>query len=401
MAALLLALVASLVEQPGLFALAAVSLVYPALLHWCLARFCNSSHGARLSMHVDAMLVSVMGAGVGVDSPTFLVFVAMLLISTLIVGSWQLLVSVLAALSFSGFLMASIAVGYSNRPALSDASAHLVDVVSLSCLLGYTLIVACLVYHETRLLAANRRQAVMARQHHERLSSRISRFLAPQLVRQLSDDVVRRRKRLTVFFSDIQGFTHLMDTADETMIAELLGNYFESMNQIAVGHGGTVDKFIGDGMMVFFGDPESGGAAEDAAACLAMAVKMREQLKLLNVQWRSRLPELNLQIRVGIHTGYCLVGAFGGAERLEYTALGGAVNLASRIEQLAHPGGILISAATHHLLSDRVVAEDLGFKAVKGMEKPVQVFSVNEPCRVQTPSAGPPRLTLLGSGGPV
>ncbi len=124
------------------------------------------------------------------------------------------------------------------------------------------------------------------------------------------------RKRLTVFFSDIEGFTKLMDGLPEVVMTHILNEYLNEMAEIAIAHGGTVDKFIGDDVMVFFGAPDSRGYAQDAVACVRIAVGMCAELEELRRKWVREGVSAGLRIRMGIHTGYCAVANFGSRQRM-------------------------------------------------------------------------------------
>ena len=110
------------------------------------------------------------------------------------------------------------------------------------------------------------------------------------------------------------------------------------MSNIALDHGGTIDKFVGDAMLIFFGDRRDAGEAEDAKACLRMAADMQRRLAELNVKWRSEGIEQPFRVRMGINTGYCNVGNFGSADRMDYTIIGAEANLAARLQSIAEPG---------------------------------------------------------------
>jgi hypothetical protein len=154
----------------------------------------------------------------------------------------------------------------------------------------------------------------------------------------------------------------------------MLNTYLSEMTRIALRHGGTIDKFIGDAVMVFFGDPKSAGAQEDAYRCVLMAIEMQEQMKLLRQRWAHEGIEHKLEIRIGINTGYATVGNFGTDSRMDYTILGTDVNLASRLESACRPGGVLISEATQELVKDRIQCRNMGDIQVKGFNRPIPVF---------------------------
>jgi len=148
------------------------------------------------------------------------------------------------------------------------------------------------------------------------------------------------------------------------------------MTLIALEHGATVDKYIGDSIMLFFGDPESNGIKEDAVACVNMAIKMQKHMKTLHERWREKGFTKPFQVRMGIHTGYCTVGNFGSENRLEYTIIGSTVNLASRIESSATPGNIFISEETQLLIKDDFKTKQEIKITPKGFKRDINIFSI-------------------------
>jgi class 3 adenylate cyclase len=159
-------------------------------------------------------------------------------------------------------------------------------------------------------------------------------------------------------------------------LTALLNNYFTEMSEIALRYGGTIDKYIGDAIMIFFGDPESKGEKEDAIACVTMAIEMRERMKYLRKKWENEGINNSLQVRIGINTGHCTVGNFGSENRLDYTIIGGSVNLASRLESNSEPDQILISNETYALVKDKIDCELKGEIHVKGIARAIKTYQV-------------------------
>ena len=214
-----------------------------------------------------------------------------------------------------------------------------------------------------------------------RISTKISHYLAPQIYKSIfsgQKDVTihTERKELTIFFSDIKDFTATTERLQPEQITLLLNEYFTEMSAIALKHGGTVDKFIGDALVIFFGDPETKGTVEDARACLNMATEMQRRLAELNVKWRRAGTEQPFRVRMGINTGFCNVGNFGSVHRMDYTAIGGEVNLAARLQSIAEPGHIVISYETYVLVRDVVAARALPEMSVKGVSRKVVPYVV-------------------------
>jgi len=217
----------------------------------------------------------------------------------------------------------------------------------------------------------------------EQLSSKLAKYLSPQVYDSIFSGkqevkVASTRKKLTVFFSDIAGFTETADRLESEELTQLLNHYLTEMSKIALAHGATIDKYVGDAILIFFGDPETKGVREDALACVKMAVAMRERMRELEKLWRQSGIENPLLCRMGIHTGYCTVGNFGSEDRMDYTIIGGAVNTASRLETLAEPGQILISYETFAHVKDKFHCEKHGEAKVKGIAYPVDTYLVND-----------------------
>jgi len=213
------------------------------------------------------------------------------------------------------------------------------------------------------------------------LADKLSRYLAPQIYREIFEgkqdiSLITKRKKLTIFFSDIKDFTETTENLQPEDLTYLLNKYFTEMSKIAMEYGGTIDKYIGDAMVIFFGDPETRGVKEDAIQCVRMAVAMQRRLKDLQEIWREKGYDKPFRQRIGINTGYCNVGNFGSDFRLNYTIIGPEVNLAARLEQTADVGGIMMSYETYALVQDIVMAEERPSVRAKGIAKEIRVFSV-------------------------
>lgn len=240
---------------------------------------------------------------------------------------------------------------------------------------------------EMELEAANRRAEEAAKQisqkHREleALSNKLAKYLSPQVYASIfagkqEVKLISQRKKLTVFFSDLVGFTEMTDQMESEDVTQLLNQYLTEMSLIALEHGATVDKYVGDALMIFFGDPESRGVKEDALACVRMAIAMQKRMRDLSALWRNAGVEKPFACRIGIHTGYCTVGNFGSEDRMDYTIIGGAVNLASRLEHEAPEGGILISFETYAHVKDEIRCEEMGRIQLRGVGHPVATFHV-------------------------
>lgn len=215
----------------------------------------------------------------------------------------------------------------------------------------------------------------------EGLSNKLAKYLSPQIYQSIfagDQDVslTTKRKKLTVFFSDIKDFTQTTEDLQPEDLTYLLNSYFTEMSAIALKHGATIDKFIGDAMLMFFGDPESRGVRQDARACLRMALEMQQRMNDMKKVWFEKGYEHPFEMRIGINTGYCNVGNFGSEDRMDYTIIGGEVNLAARLEAKSDPGGILMSYETYALVKDLVDTEPRPPITVKGIRREVKPFAV-------------------------
>src|SRR5690606_8073276 len=271
-----------------------------------------------------------------------LMLLLILSFSALLVGGLRYLSLVLLVAGSSGLLIWSWL-----QPALNIATPTLVALVSV-CFTAFYLCLSALFVHQLGLRLAQAQLDVKREQEKaDRLARNLAKYLSPQVWASIfsGKKAVRletQRKKLTVFFSDIKGFTELSEELEAEALTDLLNTYLNEMSKIALKYGGTIDKFVGDSIMVFFGDPNTQGARKDAVNAVSMAIAMRKHMKVLRQHWRSQGITKPLEIRMGINTGYCTVGNFGADTRMDYTIIGQEVNLASRLESAAEAGEVLI-----------------------------------------------------------
>ena len=210
----------------------------------------------------------------------------------------------------------------------------------------------------------------------QKASDRLSKYLSPQICEQIFSDVEFEkgsgRKKLTIFFSDIVSFTSISEAMEAEELSGFLNFYLTNMCDIALRHGGTIDKFIGDSIMIFFGDPQTRGPEQDAVSCCKMALEMLTFVESNEdlIKEKFNFPE-KLEIRIGIHSGMCSVGNFGSDQRLDYTIIGRAVNVAARLEQAAPKNSILFSNSTKVLLGETFEASETIEVTAKGIDRPV------------------------------
>jgi class 3 adenylate cyclase len=213
------------------------------------------------------------------------------------------------------------------------------------------------------------------------ISMKLAKYLSPQIYKSIFSGqkdvaIATERKKLTIFFSDIKDFTAISERLQPEDLTELLNDYFTEMSAIALQHGATIDKFFGDAILIFFGDPETKGVEEDARACLRMAVAMQNRMEQLNAIWRKRGIEMPLCVRMGINTGFCNVGNFGSDDRMAYTIIGAEANLAARLQAIAEPGGICLSYETYALVRNMVRAKPLEPISIKGIRREIVPYAV-------------------------
>jgi len=178
---------------------------------------------------------------------------------------------------------------------------------------------------------------------------------------------------LTIVFTDIRGFSTLTDSLEPEELFQLLSHYFSVMIEIVHQYDGTLNKIIGDGLLVFFGDPVP--MEDHAERAVRMAVQMQQAVKRLKQEWNHYDHELG--VGIGINTGYVTVGNVGSDMHRDYTIIGNQVNVASRLENLANPEEILISRRTLSLLDDSKAAKEMGDIQVKGIHNPVKTYRVD------------------------
>ena len=215
----------------------------------------------------------------------------------------------------------------------------------------------------------------------EVVSNKLAKYIPPQIHEALfsgkyDTDITTKRRKLTVFFSDIKNFTSTAENLQPEDLTKYLNEYFSEMTKIALNHGATIDKYIGDSMMVFFGDPETKGEREDARVCVEMAIKMQERMSELRKKWLHEGFSEPFEIRIGINTGYCNVGNFGSDQRLTYTIIGGEVNVASRLESVADVNGLFLSYETYVHVQDMVIVEQKEAIKMKGINREIKIYSV-------------------------
>jgi adenylate cyclase len=224
-------------------------------------------------------------------------------------------------------------------------------------------------------------QAVSQELEKRRVRNLFTRFISPEMVDQLiaTQDInsLNKRANVSILFSDIRGFTTLSEKLAPEEVVALLNPYLEAMTGVIYRHGGTVDKYEGDAIIAFFGEPVS--YPDHARRAVRAAVDMRTALDDLKARWeREGSPRPNLEMGIGVHSGEVFVGLLGSAQRINYTVIGDAANLASRLQDLTktYQWPILISESTQRQVQEEFETEFVDSVVVKGKTEPVRTYKV-------------------------
>ena len=354
------------------------ALLYPHLAHHLSQRF-KREHARETDLvllFIDSLHCGAAIALLGFSVVPSLMIVLTLVFSALIIGGLRYL-GLALLITVSGVVLTSVIV----QPEVKATTPTLVSLISVVFSTLYICITAYFVHQQGLRLDVARNEIKREQEKAARLARNLAKYLSPQVWESIfsgkkSVRLETQRKKLTVFFSDIKGFTELSEELEAEALTDLLNTYLNEMSKITLKYGGTIDKFIGDCVMVFFGDPSSQGAKKDAVNAVSMAIAMRKHMKVLRQQWRAQGITKPLEIRMGLNTGYCTVGNFGADTRMDYTIIGRDVNLASRLESAAESGEILISHETYSLIKDVIMCRDKGQITVKGFTRPVQIYQV-------------------------
>ena len=360
--------------HPALLVLLPALFIYQFSCYFRSMASPNKQVGQRLALlleFVDGVLTGVRLAFVGFDP---------LLTIALGLGFLMTVISPLKATApldlfglFAGALLTYWLLPISVSPGLQA------QLLILLLVAGYCLLLANMARNTHSMLAEQNDSVLRQNEWLTLRTFRLSKYLSPPLRKAiLTGKDVRaetEEKALTIFFSDMEGFTQLAERLDPEQLTSLLNSYLTVMSEIAFRFGGTVDKVIGDSIMVFFGDPESRGVRSDAVRCVSMAIAMRKAMQELQLRWQAEGIEHPVGLRMGINSGVCKVGNFGTENRLDYTLLGRAVNLASRLESSADSNEILLSEDTYGLIGDSIHCIDKGQISIKGFAEPVKVYS--------------------------
>jgi class 3 adenylate cyclase len=195
------------------------------------------------------------------------------------------------------------------------------------------------------------------------------RILQEILAKKIDLKVGGKRKKVTIIFADIKGFTDFADEHEPEEVMDYLKIYFSEMNKVIIEHNGIIDKLMGDGILAYFG--EFTDTDDHALDAVKVAIEMQER----TIKLRERFG-IDLEVRIGINTGYVAIGNIGSEAHLEYTIIGKNVNLAQRLEASCEPGKIMISDSTYQMVKDKIDATDFREVSLKGFAREIKVCSI-------------------------
>lgn len=230
------------------------------------------------------------------------------------------------------------------------------------------------------LATVQRRNFLALRSDRERLRTRFAQYFSPPLLEKIiaAPELLHsfERKELTILFCDIVGFTAWCEEQHPEDVRLFLNRWYGELSKAVFSHGGTVGKFIGDGLLAYFGDPLS--LPDHPRRAVEAACAIQRAAAQMNRFWQQGPDQAGFRVRIGIHTGEVVVGNLGSEALMEYTVVGMAVNLASRLEGIAPPGGVLVSESVCRAVGDACRFESYGKQPLKGFAEPVALYLVQQ-----------------------
>ncbi|AZS50590.1 adenylate/guanylate cyclase domain-containing protein [Entomomonas moraniae] len=325
---------------------------------------------------LDAIVASIVLLLLDETNIIALLFVLMIMFNTFISSNTRLTIISICTL----ILLTGISNFYFDK-VLFKQPPNVLIVISMLCTGLYLGICAIYILQIKTDKESLQHQIFQNEKNQQATAKLLTKYISPPVWDSIfgqkkNQRIETQRKRLTIFFSDIKDFTQLSDELEAEALTEILNHYLTEMSTIAQNYNGTIDKFVGDSIMVIFGDNNSLGSESDAIAATSMAIAMQNQMKYIRSHWASKGIKRHIEVRMGINTGFCTIGNFGANSRMEYTTIGREVNLASRLENAAEPGKILISETTHALIKDFILCNDMGEIKVRGFANPIRTYEV-------------------------
>lgn len=367
----------------GIFDLISIAALTALIIYFCSTSYwLHIARKRKLKRHFYLQLSTIDAFICGVTLTYFyhdyalsgIILVIIAFHATILASYRQMVVDICAFFLGTGVISQAVFAEWNHN-------AHFLAIfIALTGAIAYLSIYAHDIYQRFNKLSLINKKVYNDLVLHKVRTYKLSRYVTPTVWSALNqgrdESLKTERKRLTVFFSDIEGFSSLSEELEAETLTDLLNTYFTEMIKIVTKHKGTIDKFMGDGLMVIFGDTNSGGVKSDCIRCVAMAVDMRKKMKELETHWFNQGIKKPLRIRMGINSGYCTVGTFGTNEYMDYTVLGTHVNLASRLESAADSGEILTSHETWSLIKDVIMCRDRGEIKAKGFSHSIKVYQI-------------------------
>ncbi len=356
-----------------------VLIITPRLSNWLLYRY-NTKIKRAILFVMDMAVIAVILSAIHLNLVLTFLTIFVILYTTISNKISFLVLSLAGLIGIAIFYLCNIFIfGFGEY---FEQTTGELTVLGFVCLLTYFGVGS--LYQRSQIQYISNRKSYYYEQmnRYMEFANQLSRYAPVQLWQSIMKGeseakIEYKRKKMTIFFSDIQGFTELSETLIPDDLAFLLNDYLSHMTEIAKQYEATVDKFMGDAILIFFGDPISQGVEQDAKTCLDMAIDMRQQMKLLRERW-IKMGYPALHIRMGISTGYCHVGNYGAAHRMAYTIVGRDANLAARLQSAAAVDEILISDDTYSLIKNDYLCASKSPIRLKGIQHLVNTWQVME-----------------------
>ena len=356
-----------------------VLIITPRLSNWLLYRY-NTKIKRAILFVMDMAVIAVILSAIHLNLVLTFLTIFVILYTTISNKISFLVLSLAGLIGIAIFYLCNIFIfGFGEY---FEQTTGELTVLGFVCLLTYFGVGS--LYQRSQIQYISNRKSYYYEQmnRYMEFANQLSRYAPVQLWQSIMKGeseakIEYKRKKMTIFFSDIQGFTELSETLIPDDLAFLLNDYLSHMTEIAKQYEATVDKFMGDAILIFFGDPISQGVEQDAKTCLDMAIDMRQQMKLLRERW-IKMGYPPLHIRMGISTGYCHVGNYGAAHRMAYTIVGRDANLAARLQSAAAVDEILISDDTYSLIKNDYLCAPKSPIRLKGIQHLVNTWQVME-----------------------
>ena len=356
-----------------------VLIITPRLSNWLLYRY-NTKIKRAILFVMDMAVIAVILSAIHLNLVLTFLTIFVILYTTISNKISFLVLSLAGLIGIAIFYLCNIFI-FCFGEYFEQTTGEL-TVLGFVCLLTYFGVGS--LYQRSQIQYISNRKSYYYEQmnRYMEFANQLSRYAPVQLWQSIMKGeseakIEYKRKKMTIFFSDIQGFTELSETLIPDDLAFLLNDYLSHMTEIAKQYEATVDKFMGDAILIFFGDPISQGVEQDAKTCLDMAIDMRQQMKLLRERW-IKMGYPALHIRMGISTGYCHVGNYGAAHRMAYTIVGRDANLAARLQSAAAVDEILISDDTYSLIKNDYLCAPKSPIRLKGIQHLVNTWQVME-----------------------